>query len=63
LPVAIRLPDAQGWVIAQKDADLSYCAGDGDWTAIGHNAALLPDATTVHVVRNGQPHEVPLTRR
>jgi len=38
-------------------------AGVRERLAIGHNAALLPDATTVRVVLNGQPHEVPLTRR
>jgi hypothetical protein len=63
LPVAIRLPDAQGWVVAQKAAGLSYRVGAGEWRTAGRDAALLPDdATEVRVVLDGVTKYVPLTR-
>jgi hypothetical protein len=45
LPVAVRLPDARGWVIAAPRAELAYRApGSAVWTQAGAQAALLPDA-------------------
>lgn len=57
LPVAVELPDQQGWLVARKDATLDYRIGDGDWQPAGREAALLPaTATAVRVDRT----EVPL---
>jgi hypothetical protein len=45
LPIAVRLPDSQGWVVAAKGHPLSYRT-DGDWRSVGNDAALLPDDAT-----------------
>jgi predicted ribosomally synthesized peptide with SipW-like signal peptide len=45
LPIAVRLPDGQGWIVAAKDQPLSYRT-NGDWRSAGTNAALLPDDAT-----------------
>jgi hypothetical protein len=65
LPVAVRLPDGTGWVVAQHGAELSWRAGPGDaWATAGRDVVLVPAAATqVRVSRPGQaPVEVPLTR-
>ncbi|SCF46415.1 hypothetical protein [Micromonospora mirobrigensis] len=46
LPVAVRLPDGRGWLVARKDATLSYLDHDGRWHPAGRNAALLPSTAT-----------------
>lgn len=47
LPVALRLPDAQGWVVAAYGSQLRYrTSSGGPWQDGGDNAALLPDAAT-----------------
>jgi hypothetical protein len=55
LPARLRLPDGQGWLVADRGATLGYRTGG---TAIlqqaGLDAALLPDNTTqVEVTRPG----------
>ncbi|MBF9129582.1 hypothetical protein I0C86_11490 [Plantactinospora sp. S1510] len=65
LPVAIRMPDAQGWVVAAYGSHLRYRSGpDGQWLDGGADAALLPDnAIQVQVTpSNGTPIEVALPR-
>ena len=44
LPVIVKLPDAQGWVVARKGALLKYRTANGTWQGGRHNAALLPPA-------------------
>ncbi|MEN3360650.1 MAG: hypothetical protein V7637_4632 [Mycobacteriales bacterium] len=63
LPVLLRLPRQQGWLVAQKGAVLRYrTSAAGGWLDAGQNAALLPaDAVTVQVTRGGQVTDVPLT--
>ncbi|MEV0156893.1 hypothetical protein AB0H57_24620 [Micromonospora sp. NPDC050686] len=46
LPVAVRLPDGRGWLVARKDARLSYLGTDGRWHPAGRHAALLPPTAT-----------------
>ncbi|SBT48795.1 hypothetical protein [Micromonospora narathiwatensis] len=46
LPVAVRLPDERGWLVARKDATLSYLDQHGRWQSAGRHAALLPATTT-----------------
>ncbi|MGI8870941.1 MAG: hypothetical protein ACR2F6_19390 [Mycobacteriales bacterium] len=47
LPIRVHLPKRQGWVVAQKEATLSYrMSPNGTWTRTGKNAALLPEAAT-----------------
>jgi hypothetical protein len=59
LPVAIHLPDGQGWLVAQNHALLDWRAGSGAWVAQGSGAALLPDtATAVQVTLPGSPPQV-----
>ncbi|MBI4941271.1 MAG: hypothetical protein HY830_11045 [Actinobacteria bacterium] len=56
LPVAVRLPEGQGWVVADVGAALRYrVTPSGSWTDAGRDAALLPDAATlqVEVTRGG----------
>lgn len=62
LPVHVRLPDAQGWVVAAKGGTIRGRSGTGPWSAPATDAALLPDATTqVEVVRGqGGPAVVEL---
>ncbi|MDT7550249.1 MAG: hypothetical protein QOE84_2643, partial [Actinomycetota bacterium] len=62
LPVAVHLPDRQGWVVAQLGHVLEYRIGAGSWISAGHGGALLPDAATaVRVTGPGlSPTVVPL---
>jgi hypothetical protein len=64
-PVRMRLPDGQGWVVADRGAMLRHRTGDGAWQNAGRDAALLPPAATeVEVTRPGwQPVTAPLTPR
>jgi len=46
LPVHFRLPDKQGWVIAQQGQTLQYrTSADNAWQDAGTDAALVPDET------------------
>jgi hypothetical protein len=60
LPVKLRFPDGQGWLVAAKGATLAYLTDT--WHDAGSNAALLPaGATRVRVTpAGGQPTVVPL---
>ncbi|HET6291766.1 MAG TPA: hypothetical protein VFG33_00280 [Kribbella sp.] len=49
LPVSIKLPDGQGWAVAQKDAQLSYRFEGGAWTSPRANASLVPAGQDVEV--------------
>jgi hypothetical protein len=57
LPVRVRLPGGQGWVVAAMSHQLSYRT-DGAWSTPVTSAALLPDATT-QVRVDGQTVELP----
>jgi hypothetical protein len=46
VPFVVRLPDAQGWLVASRGKALSWRTGTGAWTAAGRDAALLPAAAT-----------------
>ena len=65
LPVAVRLPDRQGWVVASPGRTLRYRTGSAAWKPAGHDGALLPSAaTSVEVTGSGgRPVVVPLTTR
>jgi len=56
LPVMIRMPDGQGWVVAAWRATLKYRTEvGGAWQTVSDNAALLPDdAVQVEVGGVGQ---------
>jgi len=60
LPVALRLPDAQGWIAAVYGAAIQYrTSADGAWQPGGDNAALLPsDATHAQVSRPDSKPEI-----
>lgn len=62
LPVSVKLPDGQGWAVAQMKADLSYRYGDGAWSAPRKNTALVPAGkdAEVRVTLDGQTKTVPL---
>lgn len=62
LPVRLRLPGGQGWVVAAKGAQLSWHGTGGTaWTDAGTDAALLPTAATqVRVTVNGHSTDVTL---
>ncbi|MER7334875.1 MULTISPECIES: hypothetical protein [unclassified Micromonospora] len=62
LPVRLRLPDAQGVLVAAEGATLSYRVGAGRWQDAGRDAALLPaDATDVRVTAaDGEIATVPV---
>ena len=49
LPVSIKLPDGQGWAVAQKDANLSYRVDGGPWSAPRKNALLVPAGRNAEV--------------
>jgi len=53
LPVIVKLPDGQGWVVARKGAVLSYRVGTGPWQGPRRNAALLPANATWLLVDTG----------
>lgn len=63
LPVRLRFPDGQGWLVAAKGAAFRYRTGTGGWRAAGTNAALLPaGASQVEVTpAGGQPVVAPLS--
>jgi hypothetical protein len=59
LPVALKLPDNQGWLVANVGATLRCRRGSDGWLSVGRDAALLPArATAVEVTRPGRPTEV-----
>jgi hypothetical protein len=61
LPVALRMPDGQGWVVANYGATLRYRVDGGTWQDAGQNAVLLPDnAIQVQVTRDGTSTDVTL---
>ncbi|WP_433012105.1 hypothetical protein [Kribbella sp. CA-294648] len=62
LPVSIKLPDGQGWAVAQMKADLSYRYGDGAWSASRKNAVLVPAGqdAEVRVTLNAKTETVSL---
>ncbi|WP_329004296.1 hypothetical protein OHA18_12960 [Kribbella sp. NBC_00709] len=62
LPVAIELPDGQGWAVAHKDAQLSYRYDGGAWSPARSNALLVPAGThaEVQVEAGGTTDVVPL---
>jgi hypothetical protein len=49
LPVSIRLPNGQGWAVANKGAQLSYRFDGGSWSQPRANAVLVPDGTNAEV--------------
>jgi hypothetical protein len=55
VPVRVRLPDGQGWLVAAYGSSLAYRApGGGAWVEAGRDAALLPDtATEVRAAADG----------
>lgn len=64
LPVRLRLPDGQGWVVADYGATLRYRTdANGPWQDAGRDAALLPDdAVQAQVTRDGNQTAVDLPR-
>jgi hypothetical protein len=61
LPVMAKLPQQQGWLVANLGASLDYRTSNGPWRPAGADAALLPaDAAHVRVTANGQATEVAL---
>ncbi|SDM33977.1 hypothetical protein [Allokutzneria albata] len=61
LPVKLRLPDGQGWIVAHEGSRLRWRSGDGPWTALPGDAALLPEqATHVEVFTGGRLVVLPL---
>jgi hypothetical protein len=46
LPVVVRLPDRQGWLVARPGVTLSWSDGRGDWQPAGRDAAVLPAGAT-----------------
>ncbi|MCP3803070.1 hypothetical protein NLX83_27720 [Allokutzneria sp. A3M-2-11 16] len=56
LPVNIRMPDGQGWIVARQGAKLKWRSTTGVWTDLPGDAALLPaDAEMVNVTAPGIP--------
>jgi hypothetical protein len=45
-PIQVRLPGAQGVVIAAEGAELCYRVRTGAWLPVGPDAALIPAAAT-----------------
>ena len=62
LPVCIKLPNAQGWALAAKDATLTYRLNNGSWSTPRKDALLVPDASTaeVKVTLHGTTKTIPL---
>ncbi|MER7251051.1 hypothetical protein [Kribbella sp. NPDC000426] len=62
LPVAIKLPDDQGWAVARKDAQLSFRYDGGTWSPARSNALLVPPGkqAEVKVEADGRTDVVPL---
>jgi hypothetical protein len=65
LPIAVDLPDGQGWVVAAVGSSLRYRIGSGAWTSAGNDAALLPSTATSVEVTSGASAAVvvPLAKR
>ncbi|MEH1124385.1 hypothetical protein [Micromonospora sp. CPCC 206061] len=61
VPVRVRLPDGQGWIVAAYGSSLAYRTAGGAWVEVGQDAALLPDtaaevrAVTAGGVSSSQP--------
>jgi hypothetical protein len=54
VPVRVRLPGAQGWLVAAYGSSLAYRTPGGAWVEAGRDAALLPDtATEVRAIADG----------
>lgn len=50
LPIAVRLADGHGWVVAAPQTALRYrLSADREWQDVGFEAALLPDADHLEV--------------
>ena len=49
LPVALHLPDGQGWAVARKGAQLRYRVDGGAWSRPRANAVLVPEGTGAEV--------------
>ncbi|MGW0516287.1 hypothetical protein [Crossiella sp. NPDC003009] len=62
LPVQLRLPGAEGWLVAQQHAGLRWRTGpDAPWQAAGQEVAVLPgNAREVEVTVGGRPERVAL---
>jgi hypothetical protein len=62
LPVRLRLPGGEGWVVARHGAGLRYRTGaEQPWQSAGADAAHLPDAATqVEVTVPGSPPQLVL---
>ncbi|MCK2244917.1 MULTISPECIES: hypothetical protein [unclassified Crossiella] len=62
LPVRVRLPGEDGWVVAGQDVRLSWRTGpSAAWQDAGQDAAILPaTATEVQAVTNGKTAEFKL---
>lgn len=61
LPVRVRLPSNQGWVVASNGARLSFRTDSGAWSAGNANALLVPpSADQVRVEFDGKQEIVPL---
>ncbi|MEU4396076.1 hypothetical protein [Kribbella sp. NPDC023855] len=62
LPVSIKLPDGQGWAVAQMKAELSYRYGDGAWSAPRKDTTLVPAGqdAEVRITLNGKTKTVSL---
>jgi len=59
LPVAIRLPDGQGWTAVRQGAQLSYRIDGGAWSEPRQNAVLVPDGRNAEVrVKVGDEEKV-----
>ena len=60
LPIAVRLPDGRGWVVAAPGAALRHRPPGQTWRPGGLQAALLPDAgpVEVEISRAGRPASV-----
>jgi hypothetical protein len=54
LPVTVRLPGGDGWVVARLKATLRWRSDTGPWRLAGQDAALIPaTATQVEVTPAG----------
>jgi hypothetical protein len=53
LPVLVKLPNGQGYVVARAAALLRYRVGTGPWLGGRHDAALVPAGATAVLVTVG----------
>jgi hypothetical protein len=59
LPVQIKLPDNQGWAVANNQRKLSYRINDGAWSPERSDALLVPAGAKAEVkVRDGDKAEI-----